>query len=156
MEIITNSPEETRKLGEETGKRLEEGDVVSLTGELGAGKTCFTQGIGIGLGITEGIRSPSFIIVNQHQGRVPLYHIDLYRLEDISQIYELGYEEYLYGKSACVIEWGERIEPLLPPEHLSVSFTWLDETRRKIQFFPSDKRFQDLAFAVFQSYRLAR
>ncbi|MEW5768253.1 MAG: tRNA (adenosine(37)-N6)-threonylcarbamoyltransferase complex ATPase subunit type 1 TsaE [bacterium] len=144
MEIITHSPEETRKLGEEIGKRLERGDIISLSGELGTGKTCFAQGIGRGLGITEGIRSPTFIIINEYQGRLPLYHIDLYRLEGSSRIYELGYEEYLYGEGVCVIEWGEKINELLPPEHLSVNFTWMNDTQRQIQFFSSGKRFQGL------------
>ena len=112
----TESPEETQALGEQIGKTLKRGDVIALIGDLGTGKTCLTQGIARGVGISSGevVNSPSYILINEYNGRIPIYHIDLYRLEDSSEITELGLSEYIEGDGICIIEWAERMADALP------------------------------------------
>ena len=111
------SPEETFAIGKEIGEQLKPGDVYCLIGDLGVGKTVFTQGLAKGLGIEEPINSPTFTIIQEyHEGRIPLYHFDVYRIGDVSEMDELGYEEYFYGEGVCVVEWADLIEDLLPPE----------------------------------------
>ena len=116
MKVITKSPDETISLGRELGNRLSAGDVIALTGELGTGKTTFTKGIAVGMGVKKiKVRSPSFILINQILGgRLPLYHFDLYRLNTLREIQGLGYEEYFYGVGVSVIEWAEKIKGILP------------------------------------------
>ncbi len=134
----TKSPEETQSLGEEIGKNLCEGDIVALIGELGAGKTCFAQGLGWGLGIEHNLylTSPSFTLIKEYQGRLPIYHIDLFRLNGIEEVYELGYEEYFYGKGVTIIEWADRIKSLLPSKHLRIEISIISENERKIKIHP--------------------
>lgn len=114
--IETFSREETFALGEELGKNAKEQDVYTLIGDLGVGKTVLTQGIGKGLGITEPINSPTFTIVQVYEdGRIPFYHFDVYRIGDVEEMYEVGYEEYVYGDGLTMIEWANLIEDILPP-----------------------------------------
>lgn len=129
----TSSPEETVELGRKIGKELKAGDVVALIGELGAGKTLFTQGLVQGLGVAGYIKSPSFTIVNKYEGSLPVYHLDLYRLGDVNEIYELGIEEYLYGDGVCIIEWAEKAYSLLPQKYLLIKFFYTGEKSRKIE-----------------------
>ena len=111
----TYSPEETRNLGKQFGEKALPGTVCTLVGDLGVGKTVFTQGIAEGLGITEPICSPTFTIVQVYEeGRMPFYHFDVYRLGDVEEMDELGYEDYFYGDGLCMIEWANLIEELLP------------------------------------------
>ncbi len=110
VELRSHSPEDTRRLGARFGQLLEPGDVVLLHGDLGAGKTAFTQGIGEGLGVRETINSPTFTILKEYAGRMPLYHFDLYRIEDADELYALGFEDYFAGEGASVVEWAERGE----------------------------------------------
>ena len=112
----TASPEETQALGEKIGKTLKRGDVIALIGDLGTGKTCLTQGIARGVGIAPGeiVSSPSYILINEYNGTVPIYHIDLYRLENSEDIAELGLSEYVEGNGICIIEWAERMADALP------------------------------------------
>lgn len=115
MIIETYSPEETYEAGFRIGKKLTPGDVLCLDGDLGVGKTVFTQGVAAGLGIDEAVCSPTFTLIQEyHEGRIPLYHFDVYRISDISEMDELGYEEYFYGGGACLIEWGCLIRELIP------------------------------------------
>ena len=115
--IILNNETETRDFGLELGKSLQPGEVLALIGDLGTGKTALTRYIAEGLGIKETITSPTFTIIHEyHEGRLPLYHFDVYRIGDMEEMYELGYEEYFYGKGVCVVEWADLIEELLPPE----------------------------------------
>ena len=108
---------DTREFGIALGRSLEKGDIVALTGDLGTGKTALTKYIAQGLGIKDTITSPTFTIVQEYsQGRLPLYHFDVYRIGDPEELYELGYEEYFFGDGACVIEWAELIGDLLPKE----------------------------------------
>ncbi len=110
----SHSPEETEAWGETCGKALEKGAVIAFSGDLGAGKTAFTRGIARGLGITSPITSPTFTLVNEYEeGRLPLFHFDLYRLEGEDDLYELGFEEYFYRDGVCVLEWSSRAEEFL-------------------------------------------
>lgn len=131
--FYTSSPEETMELGKKMGEGLKTGDVVALVGELGAGKTLFTQGLVQGLGVTSYVKSPSFTLVNKYEGRLPVYHLDLYRLGDVNEIYELGIEEYLYGDGVCIIEWAEKAYSLLPQEYILIKFFYTGEKTRKIE-----------------------
>lgn len=115
MIIETYSAEETFALGREIGKRAKAGDVYTLVGDLGVGKTVFTQGMAKGLEIEEPISSPTFTIVQVYEeGRLPLYHFDVYRIGDIEEMEEIGYEDYFYGEGVCLIEWANLIEEILP------------------------------------------
>ena len=114
-------PEETYALGKSLGEAAKPGDVICLNGDLGVGKTVFTQGFADGLGITEPVNSPTFTIVQEyHDGRLPLYHYDVYRIGDISEMDEVGYEDYFYGDGVCLIEWSNLIEEILPDHMISV------------------------------------
>ena len=121
----TESPEETQALGEKIGKTLKRGDVVALIGDLGTGKTCLTQGIARGVGIAsdEVVNSPSYILINEYNASIPIYHIDLYRLEDSAEIAELGLSEYIEGDWICVIEWAERMADALPDTAIKIRIT---------------------------------
>lgn len=121
----TESPEETRTLGEKLGKTLKQGDVIALIGDLGTGKTCLTQGIARGVGIAsdETVSSPSYILINEYNGTVPIYHIDLYRLENSEEIAELGLSEYVEGDGICIIEWAERMAAALPDTCIKIRIT---------------------------------
>lgn len=111
----TCSPEETRMLGMKIGKTAQPGQVYTLTGDLGVGKTVFTQGVAEGLGITGPVNSPTFTIVHEYEeGRLPFYHFDVYRIGDAEEMEEIGYEDYFYGTGVCLIEWAELIEEILP------------------------------------------
>lgn len=115
MVYETFSDKETFELGKRVGKNARPGDIVCLSGDLGVGKTVFSKGVAAGLGITENICSPTFTIVLEYrQGRIPLYHFDVYRIEDLSEMDDIGYEEYFFGDGLCIVEWGRMIEELLP------------------------------------------
>lgn len=117
MTIETFTPEETFELGEQLGQKARPGEVYCLDGDLGTGKTVFTQGFARGLGIQGTVNSPTFTIVQQYdEGRLPLYHFDVYRIGDISEMDEIGYEDCFYGEGVCLIEWSTLIEEILP-EH---------------------------------------
>jgi tRNA threonylcarbamoyladenosine biosynthesis protein TsaE len=125
QQIISNSPEDTQRLGKRLGELAQVGDVFLLVGRLGTGKTCLTQGIARGLGIEGGATSPSFVIVKEYYGRLPLYHIDLYRLDQTEEVLELGLDEYLYGNGICVVEWAEKGLNVLPQEYLLIKLEHL-------------------------------
>ena len=115
MVYETNSPEETFALARQLGEQAGQGTVYTLTGDLGVGKTVFAQGLASGLGIEEAINSPTFTIVQVYdEGRLPFYHFDVYRIGDIEEMDEIGYEDYFYGDGVCLVEWAELIEELLP------------------------------------------
>ena len=126
--FITESPDETQALGEKLGKTLKQGDVIALIGNLGTGKTCLTQGIARGVGIApdEIVSSPSYILINEYKGTVPIYHIDLYRLENSEEIAELGLSEYVEGDGICVIEWAERMADALPDTCIKIHITLVE------------------------------
>lgn len=118
MQIKINGLEETKEFGIKLGKLLNSGDILCLNGDLGAGKTTLTKSIGIGLGVTDYITSPTFALINEYEGRVPVYHFDVYRLENVEDLYDLGFDDYFYGKGVCIIEWADKIEKLLPEERI--------------------------------------
>jgi len=121
MTIETNTPEETFAFGKELGEKAQPGSVYCLNGDLGVGKTVFTQGFARGLGIEEPVNSPTFTIVQQYdEGRLPLYHFDVYRIGDISEMDEIGYEDCFYGEGVCLIEWSDLIKEILPEQAVSV------------------------------------
>ncbi len=129
----TASSEETRRLASALSPVLLPGDVVVLAGDLGAGKTTFVQGLAVGLGITEQVTSPSFILMKEYQGgRFPLMHLDVYRLQRIQEVIDLGYDEFLDPSHIVAVEWGDVVEPLLPNEHLMVQLQHLGDDRRRV------------------------
>ena len=118
----TYSAEETRALGRKIGETAQPGDVYTLVGDLGVGKTVFTQGIAEGLGITEPVSSPTFTIVQIYEeGRMPFYHFDVYRIGDVTEMDEIGYEEYFFSDGVCLVEWGHLIAELLPQETIMIT-----------------------------------
>lgn len=118
----TFSPEETAELGKKLGKSASPGDVYTLIGDLGVGKTVFTQGIAMGLEITEPVNSPTFTIVQVYEsGRMPFYHLDVYRIGDIEEMDEIGYEDYFYGEGLTMIEWANLITEILPPKRKDIT-----------------------------------
>ncbi|MBI5698998.1 tRNA (adenosine(37)-N6)-threonylcarbamoyltransferase complex ATPase subunit type 1 TsaE [Candidatus Saganbacteria bacterium] len=128
----TNSARETIKLGKNLGSNLKPGEILALSGQLGAGKTTLIQGIAEGLGVKDYVTSPTFILINEYQGRLPFYHIDLYRLEDPEQIEELGISEYFEKDGIVVIEWAERMGEQLPESAKQIKIEVVDENKRKI------------------------
>lgn len=136
MEYISNSYEETQKIAMDFAKTLKSGDVLCMYGELGVGKTAFVQGLAVGLGITDYITSPTFTIVNEYEGSLPLYHFDVYRIADSDEMYEVGYEEYVYGDGVSVIEWPQLIDDILPEKRYDITISKnydMDENYRKIE-----------------------
>jgi len=144
IKLTSQSPEQTQKLGVRIGELALPGDVFLLVGELGTGKTCLTQGIAWGLGIKEYAMSPSFVIVRELYGRLPLYHIDLYRLDRIEESMELGLDDYLYGKGVCVVEWAEKALSILPKNYLLIKISYLSDTARSFQMEPSGERYLEI------------
>lgn len=134
MTYVTNSPAETEALGQRLAERLQPGDVIAYTGDLGAGKTAFTRGLARGLGITERITSPTFTIVNEYQGgRLPLFHFDMYRLGSSDELYEIGWEDYLARGGVCAVEWSEIVADALEEDCIRVDIRQGDiENQRKI------------------------
>jgi tRNA threonylcarbamoyladenosine biosynthesis protein TsaE len=136
MDLSSGSPEETFRIGKILAESLNAGDVVALTGEMGSGKTCLTQGIACGLGVPENyaVTSPTFTLINEYPGRqVNLYHLDVYRLKGCADLAEMGYDEYLYGRGVMVVEWAEKVLEAIPDDALLVLMTYIDENQRKIK-----------------------
>lgn len=121
MFIESFCPEDTFKLGKNLGAKAKKGDIYCLKGDLGVGKTVFTKGLAEGLDIKQNITSPTFTIVNIYEGRLPLYHFDVYRINEVEEMYEIGYEEMFFGDGVCLIEWAEIIEDIIPK-----SAIWID------------------------------
>lgn len=119
--IETHSAKETFAVGKKIGETIKPGSVITLTGDLGVGKTVFSQGLAAGLGITEPVNSPTFTILQIYEeGRLPLYHFDTYRIGDVEEMDEVGYEDYFFGKGVTLIEWPSMIEEIIPEEHIDV------------------------------------
>ncbi len=144
FEFISRSPKQTRRLGARLGALVQGGDVIALEGELGAGKTLFAQGVGRGWGASTRLISPSYVLVRRHerpQDAQKIYHIDLYRLNTLGEIIDLGLEELFEAvQSMCVVEWANRAPDIFPADHLWVEFRWLDEYRRSLIFQATGER----------------
>lgn len=132
----TISAEETVALGRELARQLQPGDIIALYGDLGAGKTHLVKGICEGLGIVPGtVTSPTFTLVNEYAGSLPVYHFDVYRIERIEELFELGYEDYFFSDGVSIIEWPEKIESLIPQYALRIRLTHKGENERSIELF---------------------
>ena len=144
MNFITNTVEETIELGKKIGRSLEPGDIICIDGDLGSGKTHLTKGIALGLGIDEHITSPTFNIVNEYEGKIKLYHFDVYRVNDPDEIAAIGFDEYIFSDAVSVIEWSDYIKELIPDDHIQINIANESETRRiiNIEFF--GKRFDNV------------
>ena len=145
VEFTSKSPDETRKIGEKIGNLLKKGDVVGLTGKLGAGKTTIIQGITRGLQVKDKqyVRSPSFVIVHEYEGKLPVYHMDLYRLDE-KEVSDLGYEEYIFSKGVCVIEWMDRISGLLSGKWLHINLGFLPEDNKRKLRLEGEGRYEKI------------
>lgn len=123
LDLVTRAPEETRELGAALAELLVPGDVISLTGDLGAGKTCLVQGAARSLGVHEPVGSPTFVLVREYRGEIPVYHLDVYRLDRLQEVLDLGFEDLLDPGGVIFIEWGDAIDPLLPDSYLEVELS---------------------------------
>lgn len=153
--VVTESDQQTVELGSTLGARLKKGDVVALSGELGSGKTWFTKGIARGLGIGPNtiITSPSFALVNEYPGETTLFHIDVYRLENLSELLGAGIDEYLYSGGVAVLEWADRWPEILPDETVSVRLVILDEHSRSITFSAAHARASSVIDALGKAWK---
>lgn len=140
---ISKGPEETREFAEHLGRLLKPGDLLALEGDLGAGKTTFSQGLAKGLGVEETIDSPTFTIMKSYQGRYPFYHMDVYRLDGEEDAFDL--EEYFYGNGVCLVEWASRISTMLPPETISVQIDIMESGDRQIMIELDTKRAKEIS-----------
>jgi len=141
-EKITSSAIETKEFATNLGTLVSPGDVITLEGDLGAGKTTFTQGLAVGLGVKRNVTSPTFTIIKEYQGRIPLYHMDVYRLEDSEE--DIGFAEYFNGNGITIIEWAQYIDEFLPENRLDIYIEVIDQDRRKIICQSSDSHYQTL------------
>lgn len=139
-ERITNSEHETKEIGIKLAPLLERGDVITLEGDLGAGKTTFTKGIAKGLGVKRAVTSPTFMIIKEYDGELPLYHMDAYRLEHSDE--DIGFDEYFYGDGISVVEWASFIEDYLPEERLMIKIEHVNTEKRKLTMIPKGKKFE--------------
>ena len=142
--VLSSSARQTRNIGTELGKLAGAGDIFLLVGPLGAGKTCLTQGIARGLGIHEYTASPSFVLVREYQGKLPLYHIDLYRLDRLEEVTQLGLDDYFSGNGVCVVEWADKGLDVFPHEHLLIEIEIISSLKRKLKFMPTGKRYSEI------------
>jgi tRNA threonylcarbamoyladenosine biosynthesis protein TsaE len=144
VDFISHSTDQTRRMGARMGQLLDGGEVLCLVGDLGTGKTCLVQGIGRGLGVADQITSPTFTLVSEYTGKLPLYHIDLYRIVDVKAAFTFGLDEYLYGTGVCAIEWAERVQQLWPEEYLLVNMRHIDESKRGLTLRGFGERYERL------------
>ncbi|MBU8791589.1 tRNA (adenosine(37)-N6)-threonylcarbamoyltransferase complex ATPase subunit type 1 TsaE [Oceanobacillus caeni] len=140
-QMVSNSAEETKLIGERLASLLEAGDVLTLEGDLGAGKTTFTKGIAKGLGVKRTVNSPTFTIVKEYEGRLPLYHMDVYRLEDSDE--DIGFDEYFNGNGVSVVEWAQFIEKYLPTDRLDIRIKYNGDSRI-LEFLSNGSHFESI------------
>jgi len=144
--FLSNHETETFRWGRKLSQFLRPGDVIGFFGDLGSGKTRTIQGICQGFGCGDQVSSPTFTIINEYKGSYPVYHFDLYRIDSEQEIYDLGYEEYFYNDGICLIEWAERVQSLLPPDHIEIHLSGFfqpgQENLREISFKPVGTKMQ--------------
>lgn len=150
--VLTRSPRQTMSWGSRLGRLLKGGEIIALIGELGTGKTCFVRGVAQGLEVGKDawIRSPSFTLINEYQGRLPVYHIDLYRVETRAQLEGLNLREYLYADGASLIEWFENLPAGEVDAYLEVRMTHVDGNRRQLTFSPHGQRYEGIVEVLRQ------
>jgi tRNA threonylcarbamoyladenosine biosynthesis protein TsaE len=155
MAIISNSVQDTVRIGYKIASRLKEADIICLFGQLGSGKTVLVKGIARGLGIkNKTIISPTFVLIRQYAiGRIPLNHIDLYRLKALDEILFLGYEDYCYDSAVTVIEWADRLKCLLPKEYLKIGLFIKSDTKRRFEFTAFGSRYKELLHKIYEDIR---
>ncbi|KYC83102.1 tRNA (adenosine(37)-N6)-threonylcarbamoyltransferase complex ATPase subunit type 1 TsaE [Heyndrickxia sporothermodurans] len=146
-EWLSKGPDDTSSFAQKLAIKLKAKDVLLLEGDLGAGKTTFTKGIALGLGIRRNVSSPTFTIIKEYQGNLPLYHMDVYRLQDSNE--DLGFDEYFEGDGVTIVEWAHVIEDQLPTEYLSISIYRLGDVERKFELKPVGKRYELLCEELF-------
>ena len=145
LNIHTQSAEQTRVVGQLIGEYAQEGDIFLLSGELGTGKTCLTQGIALGLGVPGYVRSPTFVLMTQYQGRLRLHHMDLYRLEGSFQAWDLGIEDQLTANEVCVIEWADRVRDIFPDDSLWIDLIHTQHSNsRNISFYSQSPKYESI------------
>lgn len=142
--IDISNQSQLEELAEKLGGLVKPGDIICMTGDLGAGKTTFTQAFAKGLSVEDYVTSPTFTIINEYHGRIPLYHFDVYRLNHISEMEDLGYEEYFYGRGVCVIEWASLIEEVLPKDRLWIEIKVTGVESRSICFYSTNQYYDDM------------
>lgn len=144
--LRTSSPAQTEETGRLLGKLLTPGDIICLSGDLGAGKTVLARGVARGLGVAGPVTSPTFTLINEYDGRLPFYHLDVYRLGGEGEMADLGYEEYFYGAGVTLVEWAERVAGVLPGERLEILIrgSLNDPEKREITFLPRGGRYRRL------------
>lgn len=147
-EIISKSADETTELAYRLGSLVQEKTVLTLKGDLGAGKTTFTKGLAKGLGIERNVNSPTFTIIKEYKGRLPLYHMDVYRVED--EFEDLGFQDYFEGDGVTVVEWAQLIEEQLPEELLAIHIFYVSENERKIVFSPKGDKYIQLCKEIME------
>lgn len=152
-EIISRSVIDTKNFGKRLGRILRRGDIIALCGGLGSGKTVLVKGIAKGLGVKSHkyVNSPSFVILKEYKGRLPLFHFDIYRLDKLSEFSTVGYAEYFYGQGVSVIEWADKIIDILPKEFLRIDLSIQGENERKILIAPYGERYKILSEKLLSS-----
>ena len=154
MRLKSHSPEETRQFGDMLGQRAQPGDLFLLTGPLGAGKTCFTQGLAWGLGVEGYARSPTFVIVTRYRGRLTLHHVDLFRIGSSEEAWDLGLEEYLSGEGICVVEWADRFPELFPSDGTWIALEYgATESDRLITIEAGREHYERLVGGLHQTVK---
>ncbi|KUO74821.1 MAG: tRNA threonylcarbamoyladenosine biosynthesis protein TsaE [Clostridia bacterium BRH_c25] len=152
LKLNTECAEETLLLGEQLGRLLNTGSIVCLSGDLGAGKTAFTQGIAKGLGVEDYVTSPTYTIINEYEGRLPLYHFDVYRLNDVEEMHELGYEEYFFGDGVVVLEWADIVKDIIPRERLWITIlNTKGDNSREIIMEPTGEAYDNIVKGMEQN-----
>lgn len=136
--------EKTQEIGLKLGQLLRRGDIVCLTGDLGAGKTTFSKALAEGLGITETVTSPTFTIIQEYEGRLPMYHFDVYRIEDPQSMEDIGFDEYLFGEGVCIIEWANIVKDLIPQNSLWIELLVTGDDGRRICFKSSGGYYENI------------
>ncbi len=155
LDFISHSVAQTERIGQRLGSMLGPGDLLLLLGPFGVGKTHLVKGVASGLGSTDLVTSPSFVLVNEYRagpdhGNLPIYHADLYRLDERAEISGIGLEELWSGQGVCLIEWAERAADMLPTDHLAISLQHLSDTKRVLRFVPHGERYQQLVAQLKQ------
>lgn len=155
LRVKTTSPDQTIRLGRVLGEMLSPGAVVALMGDLGTGKTVLAKGIARGLGVEDerGVTSPSFVLINEYRGRLPVYHVDLYRLQDSGEVENLGWEEFIFGPGVTIVEWAEKVSTLLPGERIEVHLQWADAEERRLVFIGKGRAARNLVTRLGEQWK---